>query len=116
MHLGGVAFHGFAVILHLIKGGRITVTINDFFTLLTARACYHNLVGIDFDGALGHDNITGEGHHIPLHIQRLLIGVDMDRLLGIAGHRKRRKTGGKKDTGQGKIKAEFVCSEFHRSF
>jgi hypothetical protein len=32
---------------------------------------------------LGDDHVAGEGHDVALHIQRLLIGLDVNRLIGI---------------------------------
>ncbi len=116
MHLGSVAFYRLAVVLHLVEGGWVAVAIDNLFTVFPARTRYHHLIGVDFDGALSHDNIAGKGHYIALHIERLRIGFDMNRLLGITRHSKRRHADGQQRAGNNNIKAEFVCLEFHRRF
>ena len=85
MHLRRATFHRLTVVLHLVERGRVAVAVDHFFTLLVCRAGDDHFVGVDFDAALGHDDVTGEGHDVALHIQRLLIGFNMNRLIGIAG-------------------------------
>jgi hypothetical protein len=67
-----VAFHRLAVVLHLVEGGRVAITINNLFALLAARTGNDHFVGVNFDGALGHDDVTREGDDVTLHIERLL--------------------------------------------
>ena len=58
MHLGSVTFNGFTIVLHLVERCRFTVAVNHFFTLFAARTGNDHFVGINFDGALGDDDIT----------------------------------------------------------
>ena len=116
MHFRRAAFHRLAVVLHLIEGGRIAETVDHLFAFFTARAGNHDFVGIDFNGPLGDDHVAGEGHDVALHIQRLLIGLDVNRLIGIAGFCQSRQAGGQKRACERNVKAEFVCSEFHKRF
>ncbi|MNY46335.1 hypothetical protein D3C86_1815050 [compost metagenome] len=111
-----MAFHWLAVILHLIERCRIAVAINNLFALLAARTGDNHFIGIDFDRALGHDDVASEGDDVTLHIKRLRVRFDMNRLLSVARHRKGRETGGQQRAGNDKFKAEFVCFEFHRRF
>ena len=83
MHFRRAAFHRLAVVLHLVEGGRVTVAIDNLFTFFAARTGHNDFVGIDFDGSLSDDNIPRKGHDVALHIQRLLIGFNVNRLIGI---------------------------------
>ena len=112
----GMAFHRLAVVLHLVEGGRVAITIDNLFALLAARTGNDHFVGVDFNCALGHDDVAGKGDDVTLHIQRLGIGFNMNRLFGVASHSKRGKTGRQQRAGDNNFKAEFVCFEFHRRF
>ena len=91
-----MAFDRLAVILHLIEGGWVAVTVDDFLALFTTRTGDDHFIGIDFNGALSHDDITGEGDHVALHIKRLLVRFDVDRLVSVSGYGKCRNAGGQK--------------------
>ena len=96
MHLGSVTFNGFTIVLHLVERCRFTVAVNHFFTLFAARTGNDHFVGINFDGALGDDDITGKGNHVALHIKRLLVRFNVDRLISVSGYGKCRNAGGQK--------------------
>ena len=93
-HFRRPAFYRLAVILHLVEGGRVTEAFDHLFTFLIARTGDHHFISVNFDRPLGHDHVTGEGDDIALHVQRLLIGFDMDRLIGIARLGEGRQAGG----------------------
>lgn len=96
VHLGSVTFNRFTVVLHLVERCRFTVAVNHFFTLFAARTGNNHFVGINFDGALGDDDITGKGNHVALHIKRLLVRFNVDRLISVSGYGKCRNAGSQK--------------------
>ncbi|GAB7210958.1 hypothetical protein OS31_24650 [Dickeya oryzae] len=67
--------------------------------LLAVRTGYDDFVGLCFYRPLRDDNVAGKRHDIALHIQRLLVGRNVDRLLGISGECQCRNTDGKKRAG-----------------
>ena len=83
MHFRRAAFYRLTVVLHLVEGGRVTVAINNLFAFLSTRTGHNNFVGVDFDRSLSDDNIPRKGDDVALHIQRLLIGFNVNRLIGI---------------------------------
>ena len=93
-HFRRPAFYRLAVILHLIESSRVTETFDHLFAFLVARTGDHHFISVNLDRPLGHDHVTGEGDDIALHVQRLLIGLDMDRLIGIARLGEGRQAGG----------------------
>ena len=94
MHFRRAAFYRFAVVLHLVEGGRVTVAIDNLFAFFAARTGHDDFVGVDFDRTLSDDDITRKGNDVALHIQRLLIGFNMNRLIGITRFGLCRQAGG----------------------
>ena len=96
MHLRGAAFNRFTVVLHLVKRRWIAIAVNHFLAVFAARTGHDDFIGVNFDGALSHNHVASKRYHVALHIQGLLVRLNVNRLLGIAGDGKCRNAGGQK--------------------
>lgn len=84
-------------ITHLYQGqSNKLIAFSDLLEKLAIAPENVAYVGINFDGVLGDDDITGKGNHVALHIKRLLVRFNVDRLISVSGYGKCRNAGGQK--------------------